>query len=92
MVSNEKFSKYLEVTQKALTKAKTSPENLNLNEKTREEFVMMVENYISDAIHFKQNGELVNAFAALNYAHGWLDAGARIGIFDVHDSELFAVD
>jgi hypothetical protein len=35
----------------------------------------------------------VNAFAALNYAHGWLDAGARLGLFDVdHDSTLFTVD
>ena len=30
--------------------------------------------------------------AALNYAHGWLDAGARSGVFDVHDSRLFTVD
>ena len=38
-------------------------------------------------------GDIVTAFAALNYAHGWLDAGARIGLFDVgHDSELFTVD
>jgi len=29
----------------------------------------------------------------LNYAHGWLDAGARLGIFDVKgDSRLFTVD
>ena len=34
----------------------------------------------------------VNAFAALNYAHGWLDSGARIGLFDVKDSRLFTVD
>ena len=37
--------------------------------------------------------DYVTAFAALNYAHGWLDAGARIGVFDVnHDSKLFTVD
>ena len=52
----------------------------------------MVENYFKDAMHFKEKGDLINAFAALNYAHGWLDAGARIGIFDVHDSNLFAQD
>ena len=34
----------------------------------------------------------VLAFAALNYAHGWLDAGARIGLFKVKDNRLFTVD
>jgi hypothetical protein len=35
----------------------------------------------------------VTAFAALNYAHGWLDAGARLGLFDVgKDNVLFTVD
>ena len=31
-----------------------------------------------DAIHFAAKGDLVNAFAAVNYAHGWLDARAAI--------------
>lgn len=49
--------------------------------------------YFSDAKHFQEKGDMVTAFAALNYAHGWLDAGARLGLFDVgHDSELFSVD
>jgi len=53
----------------------------------------MAKRYYSDAKHFRDKGDYVTAFAALNYAHGWLDAGARIGLFDVdHDSELFTVD
>ena len=53
----------------------------------------MVSRYLSDAKHFSDKGEKVTAFAALNYSHGWLDAGARLGIFDVeHDSVLFTVD
>lgn len=52
----------------------------------------MIGCYISDAHHFEKKGDFVNAFAALSYAHGWLDSGARIGIFDVHDSRLFTVD
>ncbi|MBS3145494.1 DUF357 domain-containing protein [Candidatus Woesearchaeota archaeon] len=91
-IAEEKLIKYFEVTQRALTKAKESPENLSITDLTRKDFIDMVENYLKDAIHFKEKGEIVNAFAALNYAHGWLDAGARIGIFDVHDSELFAKD
>ena len=45
-----------------------------------------------DAKHFKEKGDFVTAFAALNYAHGFLDAGARLGVFDVKDNKLFAVD
>lgn len=53
----------------------------------------MAKRYFSDAQHFRAKGDYINAFAAVNYAHGWLDAGARLGLFDVgHDSELFTVD
>ena len=58
----------------------------------RDDFIDMIERYVSDAHHFESKGDYINAFAALNYAHGWLDAGARIGIFDVYDSKLFTVD
>ncbi|MDO8628514.1 MAG: DUF357 domain-containing protein [Nanoarchaeota archaeon] len=91
-ITTEKLEKYFSITKEAFEKAKTSPENLELNEKTREDFLDMIERYINDAEHFTKKGEIVTAFAALNYAHGWLDAGARIGIFDVHDSRLFTKD
>ena len=53
----------------------------------------MAKSYYEDAKHFEEKGDRVNAFAALAYAHGWLDAGARLGLFDVDgDNELFTVD
>ncbi len=53
----------------------------------------MANRYYEDAKHFEKKGDKLTAFAALNYAHGWLDAGARLGLFDVGgDSELFTVD
>ena len=55
------------------------------------EIIDMVSNYISDAEHFEKKGHDVNAFAAFNYAHGWLDCGVRLGVFDVHDNKLFTV-
>lgn len=91
-ITKEKLEKYFDVSKRALAKAKASPENLDVSDNTRKEFIDMIERYLSDAKHFEEKGDLVNAFAALNYAHGWLDAGARLGIFDVHDSELFAND
>ena len=56
-----------------------------------EEIIEMVSNDLSDAGYFEKNGELVNTFAALNYAHGWLDAGVRLGIFEAKDNKLFTI-
>ena len=56
------------------------------------DFFDMASRYYSDAGHFRKHNDFVLAFGALNYAHGWLDAGARIKLFDVHDSTLFTVD
>lgn len=90
-ITNEKLEKYFEVTSKALEKAEASANRTSLV-KEREDFLDMIKRYISDAKHFQDKNDKINAFAALNYAHGWLDAGARIGMFDVHDSNLFTVD
>ncbi len=86
-ITKEKLEKYFDVTKRALEKAETTIENLDI-ENARKDFLDMIQRYIKDA----EKGEIVNSFAALNYAHGWLDAGARIGLWDVHDSELFAKD
>ncbi len=90
-VTKEKLDKYFKITGEALQMAKDSGKNIKI-EGAREDYLDMVERYVSDAKHFMRKGDFINAFAALNYAHGWLDAGARIGIFDVHDSRLFTVD
>ena len=90
-ITNEKLEKYFSITIEALDMAKKSGDRLNMSE-ARADFIDMIERYILDARHFEEKGDWVNAFAALNYAHGWLDAGARIGLFDVHDSRLFTVD
>lgn len=52
----------------------------------------MARAYQADAEYFLQKGDLTNAFAAVNYAHGWLDAGARLGLFDTGgDDRLFTL-
>lgn len=90
-ITEQKLKKYISVTQKAIEKASKSGNRTSLV-KEREDCLDMINRYFSDALHFKSKGDFVNAFAALNYAHGWLDACARVGIFDVHDSKLFTVD
>ena len=59
--------------------------------KQSEEILLMVECYLKDSLYFKEKKDYVNAFACLNYAHGWLDCGARLKIFDVKDNKLFSV-
>ena len=90
-ITQEKLEKYFSVTEKALEIAEKSRNRTNL-EKEREDMLDMIKRYISDARHFFEKNDFVNAFAALNYAHGWLDSGARLGIFDVHDNKPFTVD
>lgn len=52
----------------------------------------MAESYYADAKHFYEKGKYVDAFACVNYAHGWLDAGVRFGIFDGGgDDKLFTL-
>lgn len=88
-ITQEKLDQYFSITQEALAMAENAPVH---DEKGCEEVLDMVRRYVSDAKHFASQGNRVLAFAALNYAHGWLDAGARLGVFEVHDSRLFTVD
>jgi uncharacterized protein len=91
-ITDKKLIKYFSVTKEALDMAEKSENRLPEFEKEREDFLDMINRYVKDAKHFEKKGERVDAFAALNYAHGWLDAGARLGLFDVHNSRLFTVD
>ena len=91
IITLEKLNKYFSITKEALDKAKIA---FDLSRKEQaEDFFDMAQRYYSDAQYFfETKKDMVLAFAALNYAHGWLDAGARIGLFKVKDSRLFTVD
>ncbi|MBT3720844.1 DUF357 domain-containing protein [archaeon] len=90
LITEEKLKKYFSVTNEALQKVKDNFDNTRLDQ--AKDFFDMASRYFSDANFFYKNKNYVNAFAALNYAHGWLDAGARIRLFKVNDSRLFTVD
>jgi len=84
--------RYLSITKMALDKLKIAPPERSFGRKVAEDFLNMAKSYYNDALHFTQKGDLVNAFAAVNYAHGWIDAGARLGLFDVGlDDKLFTL-
>ncbi len=88
-ITLEKIQKYKSITKKALEKVKKSV--VKGKENYAKEIINMVSNYLSDAEHFEKKQDFVNAFGALNYAHGWLDAGVRLDVFDVKDNELFTI-
>ena len=93
IITPEKLAKYFDVTGRALKKVKIAKEKKINWQTSAEDFLDMAQRYFSDAQHFAEKGDIVTAFAALNYSHGWLDAGARLGLFDVgKDNALFTVD
>jgi len=87
-ITLDKLKKYISVTEKAISKAEKSGNRTSFD---RDDCLDMIKRYFSDALHFKDKGDFVNAFAALNYAHGWLDSGVRLKVFDVDDDALFTV-
>ena len=89
IVCSERLKKYFLVTETALKEVKKNI--IKGKEKEAKEIISMAENYVSDAKHFEKEGHWVNAFAALNYAHGWIDCGVRLDVFDVHDDKLFTI-
>jgi hypothetical protein len=89
-ISREKLDRYFDLTTRGLAECRKAV--VSRREADAEEIFDMVGNYLSDAHHFRdEKGDWVLAFAALNYAHGWLDCGVRLGVFGVTDRELFTV-
>ncbi len=88
-ITKQKLEKYFKLTSSALNKAKGNV--IHGKESQAKEIIEMVSNYLSDAKHFEKKGDFINAFAALNYAHGWLDSGVRLDVFSVKDDKLFTI-
>jgi uncharacterized protein len=88
-ITKKKLEKYFKLTSLALKEARKNI--IKGKENYAKEIIEMVENYLSDAKHFEKKEDFVNAFAALNYSHGWIDAGVRLDVFDVHDDKLFTI-
>ncbi|MGB2826263.1 MAG: DUF357 domain-containing protein [Thermoplasmata archaeon] len=91
-ITIERVEKYIRLTSDALAKLRIAAPERSFNRKMAEDFLTMARSYFEDAKDFARKGDLTNAFACVNYAHGWLDSGARIGLFDVGgDDKLFTL-
>lgn len=91
IITKKKLDKYFSITGEAIEMIKKNGFDDSRIEQAKD-FFDMAHRYFNDAKHFYEKGDWVLAFSALNYAHGWLDAGARIKLFLVNDSRLFTVD
>lgn len=92
VVTDERIDRYLDITKRALDKIRIAAPERSFNRRLADSFMEMAVSYYNDAKHFRETGDIVTAFAAVNYAHGWLDCGARIGLFDVGgDDQLFTL-
>ena len=90
-ITLERIERYLALTAEARSKATPSTTS-KLDEDRLNEMLRMCDDYAADARHFAAEGDLVNSFGAINYAHAWLDAAVRIGLMDGHgDDRLFTL-
>ena len=91
-ITDERMKKYLDTTKRALDKVEIAPPPRSHLRKIGQDFLDMATAYYNDATVFARDGDYVLAYGAVNYAHGWLDAGARMGLFDVgEDDQLFTL-
>jgi hypothetical protein len=88
----EKTDRYEELLAEALHTAEvTAPPGTPLADAAAE-YEEMARSYLEDGRHFRAEDDPVNALAAFSYGHAWLDAGARIGLFDVPEKgHLFTI-
>ncbi len=74
--------KYIRLTTEALGRVRAAPPARSFLFGASEDFLSMARAYLADAEHFRAHGDRDRALAAASYAHGWLDAGVRLGLLD----------
>jgi uncharacterized protein len=76
------LEKYLRLTREALARVAPSAPARSFLRGASDDFLSMARSYLADAEHFSSAGDFDRALAAVSYAHGWLDAGVRLGVLD----------
>lgn len=78
----ELLAKYLALTESALATVRAGVPREGYLRGAADDFLGMARSYLSDARHFLDRGDPDRALAAVSYAHGWIDAGVRLGLLD----------
>ena len=91
-ITDKLLGHYFEITKSALDKVKIAPPKNSHLHPIAEDFLNMARSYYEDAKYFRDSNDYPRALGAVYYSHAWLDAGARLGLFDVdNDHELFTL-
>lgn len=88
---HEKTIRYEKLLAAALEKAIPSAIENSHMRNVACDFKRMADAYHKDGLHFIEQDDYVNALASFSYGHAWLDAGAKLGVFDVDDDVLFTI-
>ncbi len=76
------LERYLRLTREAIAVVRAGPPPRSFLRGGSDDFLAMARAYLHDAEHFSSAGDRERALAAVSYAHGWLDAGVRLGLLD----------
>ena len=91
-VTIELIEKYLALTNAARSKATPLHSTDSKEGQHLSSMMEMADSYTSDSKWFVEQGDLVRAFGAINYAHAWIDCAVKIGLLDGHgDDEMFTL-
>ena len=82
------LEKYLRVTREAIARVRATPPKRSFLVGASDDFLQMARAYLADAESFRAKGDLERALAAVSYAHGWIDAGVRLGLLDGGDDDV----
>jgi hypothetical protein len=88
---DEKVKRYERLLKEGLEKSEIAPIGESHMYKVAGDFRSMAESYYNDGVHFISIEDPVNALVCFSYGHAWLDAGAKLGIFNVDDETLFTI-
>ncbi|MEW6062769.1 MAG: DUF357 domain-containing protein [Nanoarchaeota archaeon] len=83
-----RLEKYIKLTEKALKKVNKK----KIRSKGAKKLIELANCYYQDALYFKQKKDYLNAFAAINYAHAFLDSAAILGLIRIKDNKLLMSD
>lgn len=87
MTETTLLERYLRLTHEALERVTPAAPARSFLRGASDDFLAMARAYLTDAEHFSAAGDPDRALAAASYAHGWLDAGVRLGLLNGGDDD-----
>lgn len=88
-LSDKTVDKHFEVVGEALAKVQITKKLSKEKKELAQNMLDVAQRHFDDAATFRERGEIIKAFASINYVEGVLDAGACLGFFRRDSIELF---